>query len=91
MPDKVLCKDCKHAFRPWDSWLLIASSQYAWKCRLALKDAEVEHNPVIGLVTHPPKYESCNLSRFRGAPCGPEGKLWEPKDPKKFFTYLKRI
>lgn len=90
MSDKVLCKDCKHAFRPW--WFFLdAGAAFTWKCRMAFLNEQIEHNPVIGKIVHPPTYESCNLSRFRGTACGPEGKLWEPKDPKKFFTYLKRI
>lgn len=90
MTETVLCKDCKHAFRPWYFWI-DSAGPYTWKCRQAHMNAQVEHNPVIGQIVHPAKYESCNLSRFKGTACGPEGKLWEPRDPKKFFTYLKRI
>jgi hypothetical protein len=39
----------------------------------------------------PEKYEGCSAFRISSKDCGPDAQYWEPKDPKKFFVYLKRV
>lgn len=90
MKEQVLCKDCRHSFIPWINWFLVPA-HYRRNCRKSYQPAHEESSPVIGTVKVPAKYEGCTTFRIRSADCGPEGKYWEPKDPKKFFVYLKRV
>lgn len=90
MNDKVLCKDCKHSFRTWYDILFMSSKRYSMKCRKSYKPAEDEEDLVLGPKFVPEHYESCGQTRIRSSGCGPEGKWWQPKDPKKLFFYIKR-
>ena len=90
MSEQVLCKDCRHSFTPWINWFL-APGKYRSNCRKSYKPAHEEFNPVTGMTPVAAKYDGCSAFRIRSVDCGPEGKLWEPKDPKKFFVYLKRV
>ena len=87
----VLCKDCKHSFRKWTDVL----SFYApLRCRKRFFEACVEIDPVKGPTKQKAYYRSCSSERMfsgRDEICGKEGKLWEPRDKKGFFVYLKRI
>ena len=92
MSDKiVLCKDCKHSFRKWTDFL----GFYApLRCRKFYFPERIEIDPVIGPEKKKAHYKTCSSERmFSGLnePCGKEGKLWEPKDKKNFFVYLKRV
>lgn len=96
MSDNVLCKECKHSFRPLNDILLHGLfSGYAYRCKKAFKEKEVKVDLVIGSKIDPAHYETCSLVRLHAADynnnCGKEGLWWEPKDNKKFFLYLKRI
>lgn len=85
----VLCKDCKHRFVPIANWILPA--EYRGLCRKSYTPAHQEFNVVTGMKKVPAKYEGCSTFRIKSTDCGPQAKFWEPKDPKKFFTLLKRI
>lgn len=83
MSDTKLCKDCKHAkkpflgmpspFRPWTYAKCMApeSAQHddGHRARAALVDGR-------GVKT---EYYYCITMRLRSAECGTEGKLWEPR------------
>lgn len=90
MSEQVLCKDCKHSFTPWINWFFVPA-HYRSNCRKSLKPAHEEYNPVVGTIRVPEKYEGCSTFRISSKDCGPEAQYWEPRDPKKFFVYLKRV
>lgn len=87
----VFCKDCKHSFR---SWKEILFGYAPLRCRKILRPAGVKIDPVAGTKKHKAFYETCNIERSWSSEnylCGKNGKLWEPKDKKNFFIYLKRV
>jgi hypothetical protein len=71
------------------------SASFAYSCRKSYKPEHQEPDPVIGSKKVKAKYDSCGVARIgnpsREDRCGEEGKFWEPKNPKKFFVYLKRV
>lgn len=92
---ELLCKDCKHSFVPLKDWW--ASSSYRYSCRKAYTPEHTEFNPVIGAIKRPSKYEGCSIARMSKYTkdvdenhCGPEGKLWEPKNKKHLFLLIKK-
>ena len=87
----VLCKDCRHSFRSWTDVLFFYAPL---RCRKRYFPESVEVDPVHGAKKQPAHYRSCSSERmFSGSAelCGKQGKLWEPRDKKGFFVYLKRI
>ena len=87
----VLCKDCKHHFRAWYDILFSSSKRHSMRCWKSFKEAEMDDDVVVGPKPKPEHYETCGIARLNSGTCGRDGKLWEPKDPKKFFVYLKRV
>jgi hypothetical protein len=91
MSEVVLCKDCKHSFRKWTDFL----GFYApLRCRKSFTAESIEIDPVDGPTKKKAHYKTCSSERMFSnmhEECGKEGKLWEPKDKKNFFVYLKRI
>lgn len=88
MNDVVLCKDCKHRFREWNTFGYWGSG-FEWLCRKAYVTETVEHDPVTGPKKVPAHYKRCSLTRLHdhsySKDCGKEGVWWEPKNPKKFM------
>ncbi len=91
MSDTVLCKDCKHSFRIWYDIIFGGSKRYTMRCRKAYKQSEEEIDLVVGPKIKKEHYETCGTARIFKDMCGPEGKNWQPKDPKKMFFYMKRV
>ena len=87
----VLCKDCRHSFRTWYDILFRTSVRYSLRCRKAFKATEEEIDYVTGPKVKAEHYETCGVTRLNSSVCGNEGKLWQPKDPKKMFFYMKRV
>ena len=92
--EQVLCKDCKHSFKPWDEFFMPAS--IALRCRIAFHPEEVKVDPVTGPATVKAHYDRCGLARsiaFLSEPekCGKEGKNWEPKNKRDLFKYIKHV
>lgn len=86
---EYFCKDCKHSFRTVSTILLHGfNSQYSRLCRLSYKETKMESDPVIGLKKVPGGYSNCSTFRIRKDDCGPEARLWEPKDKKNLFKYI---
>lgn len=87
----VLCKDCRHSFRKWTDFL----GFYApLRCRKSYTPESVEIDPVDGPTKKRAHYRTCSSERMFSSmeeACGKQGKLWEPKNKKNFFIYLKRI
>lgn len=86
MNDVVLCKDCKHSFRSISEFFAWGSG-VEWRCRKAYKAEETEQDLVVGPKQKPAHFERCSMARgkWNDSTCGKEGKLWEPKNPKKFM------
>lgn len=84
-PPVVLCKDCKHSFRSWPDILLGYRSIYSFKCRQNYQQDIVDVNLVVGDIKKSGHYQSCSISRLNSQPCGEVGRLWAPKNPKKFM------
>jgi len=92
MNDMVLCKDCKHSFTPWHAWL--QQSKYALHCRRTYTSSHTDVSPVTGPFKVKAHYETCYVNRirsFKGDTCGPDGLLWEPKNSKDLFKYIKHV
>lgn len=86
----VLCKDCRHSFR------LIKEILFGYaplRCRKVFHPAGIKMDPVTGPKKTKAFYEDCSVQRSWAGdnPCGKEGKLWEPKEKKNFFVYLRRV
>lgn len=91
MNDVVLCKDCKHSFRKLTDILTFYAPL---RCRKRYIDDHIEVDLVGGPAKVKAYYKACSSERMfsgRDEVCGKEGKLWEPKNKKGFFVYLKRI
>ena len=91
MSEVVLCKDCKHSFRNWKEFF----GFYApLRCRKVYFPESVEVDLVDGPTRKKAYYKTCSSERLFSNTeelCGKQGKLWEPKDKKNFFVYLKRV
>jgi hypothetical protein len=87
---ELLCKNCKHSFRPLSSFPIWGSGT-EWRCRRAFVEGTVEHDPVTGPKTVPAHYQRCASARgsWRSAVCGEQGKLWEPKTKNGLFLWIK--
>lgn len=87
---ELLCKDCKHSFRPLSNFPIWGSGT-EWRCRRAFVENTVEHDPVTGPKTVAAHYQRCSAARggWRSAVCGEQGKLWEPKNKKDLFLWIK--
>lgn len=90
MTEPVLCKDCKHSFRAWYDILFMSSKRYSMRCRKSYIPSTDEQDLVLGPKRVAEHYESCGQVRIQRERCGPEGRWWQPKDPKKLFFYIKR-
>jgi hypothetical protein len=87
---ELLCKNCKHSFRSLSSFPIWGSGT-EWRCRRAFVEDIVEHDPVTGPKTVAAHYQRCSAARggWRSAVCGEQGKLWEPKNKKDLFLWIK--
>jgi hypothetical protein len=88
---ELLCKDCKHSFRPLSSFWYWGSGA-EWRCRQAFVGEAVEQDPVNGPKTIPAHYLRCASARggWREAVCGEQAKLWQPKNKKDLFKLIKK-
>lgn len=78
------CCDCVHAKASWFS--KITRNKYGYECRKYVI-AET-YDPVLGKTT--PNYTgACSTARLDRSFCGPQAKLWYPKDNKGLFDYIK--
>lgn len=86
----VLCKDCKHSFRPLSKFLVFGFGKYSLDCRKNFVAEHIVDDPVSGPIKKKAYYEGCSITRIQERNCGESGKWWEPKDQKKhFFTVIK--
>ena len=91
---ELLCKDCKHSFRPWYDCIFSDPNGYTYKCRKGLRPEKLEENLVVGNKHKAAHYESCSTMRrdfdaestFR---CGSNAKFWTPKRSTDLFKFIK--
>jgi hypothetical protein len=91
MSDVVICRDCRHSFRRLTDFLTLYAPL---RCRKRYFPDTVEVDPVSGPKKVRAHYRTCSSERMfsgRDEVCGKQGTLWEPRDKKGFFVYLKRI
>ena len=80
----VTCTDCKHNRASWISRQF--NSSVYWNCN-SVPPTPARYDPSDG-TTRPAYYTSCHAMRSYRSECGPEGKLWEPRNPKKRTFFL---
>lgn len=80
----VTCIDCKHNRASWMRRHF--NSSIFWECG-AVPRAAPWYDPSDGK-TYPGHYTSCSSMRGYRNECGPEAKLWEPRDLKKRTLFL---
>lgn len=83
---ELKCKDCIHAKASWFSKLI--RNQYGYDCAKYVTPAK--YDPVLGKTT-PEKIGACTVARVDRSFCGPNAKLWYPKDNIGLFDYIKHI
>jgi hypothetical protein len=93
MSERVLCKDCKHSFKPLSDWIFADS--YSLRCKLAHVEEKIVDDPVTGPKKEPAYYERCTNARYEWLRnkdnCGPDGKFWQPKNKKGLFKLIKHV
>lgn len=91
MNDTLLCKDCKHSFRPLSS-IIIWGSGVEWRCREAFVPTVTEHDPVTGPRVVAGHYQRCSAARgeWKSAVCGADAKLWTPRHKRDLFKLIKK-
>jgi len=80
----VTCTDCKHNRASWISRQF--NSSVYWDCN-GVPPTPAQYDPSDG-TTRPAYYTSCSSMRSYRSECGPEGKLWEPRNLKKRTFFL---
>ena len=90
----LLCKDCKHSFRPWYEDLLRVNPKYSLRCRLSYKAEVIEKDYVVGHKIKAPEYELCSSARYkysspeRDTNCSEQGRFWQPKHKRHLFKLI---
>ena len=82
--DQVLCKDCLYSKNEWWNFM----GRHGYRCQKSLVPPKFDL--VTGKMEQKPYMNSCGVARIQ-EPCGPEGKLWTPKNKKDFFVFLRRV
>lgn len=90
--EHLLCRDCKHSFRPnWGSYLLGSSG---YRCELAWVPERIKDNRVTGPVKEPGHYNLCEREReflgLRGDHCGRDAVNWQPRTPRDLFKLMQK-
>ena len=89
MSEKVLCKDCKHMKTSWFSRMI--DNHHWFTCEHPNSLYQPKEDLVVGK-TEKAYFQSCNRMRSAlGDECGPSGKLWEPRNKKDLFKYIKHV
>ena len=76
------CKTCTHCRANWFERTLNLNP-VLWECDQMTEEGSV--NLVTGK-RRPDKFKSC--SEMRVLYCGQEGKLWSPRDDRKYLFYM---
>lgn len=90
--DTLLCKDCKHSFKPWTDFI---HGDWALRCRISYKEETTTINLVTGPVTEPAHYLRCSTARLdylsdplKDSNCGKAAKFWQPKHKSGLFKLI---
>jgi len=87
-----LCKDCKHMKRQPLPGQTIMSLYSVGTIHVAACDVKAIKQGSVCLVTGDvtyPVFESCAEMRAHGKDCGPDGALFEPLPPKRWWEFWK--
>lgn len=90
-PTEYLCKDCKHSIVSTFEKILSLGrpASYSYKCSLAFIPERNDINLVTGPKKTAAQHEYCSVARKYGK-CGEVGRLWQPKNKRDLFKYLKK-
>lgn len=86
--NNVTCKNCCNNQASW--FVRNFGNSVFWSCGIEGNYEPEEFNPVDGK-TRGGYYKSCSTARGKYGPCGPEARLWTPRNKKDIFVFLKRI
>ena len=90
MTEQVRCLDCKHRKVTLVDYL-VASERVRGICTQTWVPESREFDPVLGEKIIKGHFENPMFARTSNRPCGREGKLWEPKDKKDLFKFIKHV
>ena len=90
MAEQVRCLDCKHR-KVTLADFFASSARYRGVCLKAWVPEKIEFDPVLGEQVTKGYYESPGIARVRDSSCGKEGRLWEPKNKKDLFKFIKHV
>ena len=90
MTEKVRCLDCKHR-KVTLADFFAAAKRFRGICTKTWVPEKREFDPVVGEKITKGHFENPSFARIGGTPCGREGKLWEPKDKKDLFKFIKHV
>lgn len=92
---ELLCRDCVYARRPrlqaiTDTVLFIPQRlrAHTYKCTAPQALDFESVNVVTGDIALN-NYRSCTSMRYAYQPCGPQARLWRPRDTRQVFLALK--
>lgn len=90
----LLCSACIHSTVPLSAKIAsfpFKPNAFFFRCKKDVKEEHIDFNPVTGPKKIQKHYESCHVTRssYSGI-CGPEGKLWSPKQKKNIFLAITR-
>jgi len=90
MTEKVRCLDCKHRKVTLADWFA-STARYRGICTKTWIPEKREFDPVLGEKVTKGHFDNPSFARGYDAPCGKEGKLWEPKKQKDLFKFIKHV
>ena len=90
MTEQVRCLDCKHR-KVTLADFFTTSKRYRGVCLKTWVPEKREFDPVTGEKITKAHYNNPTFARGYDTLCGKEGKLWEPKDKKDLFKFIKHV
>lgn len=90
MTEQVKCVDCKHR-KVTLADFFSTSVKFRGTCLKTFVPEKRVFDPVVGDEVTPAHYESPSFARLSSRACGPDGKLWEPKNKKDLFKFIKHV
>ena len=88
MTEQVRCLDCRHRKVTFVD-LFANTARYRGVCLKAWVPEKRKFDPVLGEEVVKGHYENPPMARV--TVCGKEGTLWEPKDKKDLFKFIKHV
>jgi hypothetical protein len=90
MTEEVRCLDCRHRKVTLVD-LFANTARFRGVCLKSWVPEKREFDPVVGEKITKGHFENPSFARMSSMPCGKEGKLWEPKNKKDLFKFIKHV